>query len=68
MAAMQRKLPIANGSFLEAQFQSFDDPSAVIHHGQHRAQNRHRDVIFALDADKRLRLRGAALHRLSPAR
>lgn len=31
-----RKLPIPNGSFLEAQFQSLADPSAVIHHGQHR--------------------------------
>jgi len=35
--ALQRKLPIANGSFLEAQFKSFADPSAVIHDGQHRA-------------------------------
>jgi hypothetical protein len=33
-------LPITNGSFLEAQFQSFADPLAVIHHGQHRAQSR----------------------------
>jgi hypothetical protein len=37
-AASQRKLPIANGSFLEAQLQSIDDPSAVIHYGQHRAR------------------------------
>lgn len=35
---MQRNLPIANGSFLEAQFQFFADPSAVIHHGQYRAR------------------------------
>jgi hypothetical protein len=32
--ALQRKLPIANGSFLEAQFKSFADTSAVIHDGQ----------------------------------
>lgn len=37
---MQRKLPGAKGSFMEAQFQSFSDPSAVIHHSQHRAQSR----------------------------
>ena len=35
MSGVQRKLPIANGSFLEAQFQCFADQSAVIHHGQH---------------------------------
>jgi hypothetical protein len=36
-AGMQRKLPIANGSFLDAQFQCFAGPSAVSYHGQHRA-------------------------------
>jgi hypothetical protein len=38
-------LPIANGSFMEAQLQSIDDPSAVIHNGQHRAQSRHQYLI-----------------------
>jgi hypothetical protein len=38
MALVQRKLPIPNCSFLEAQFQSFTDPSALIHNGQHRSQ------------------------------
>jgi hypothetical protein len=28
-------LPVANGSFLEAQFQCLADSSAVIHDGQH---------------------------------
>jgi hypothetical protein len=39
--ASQRRLPIANGSFMEAQFQSFADPLAVIHLGQHRALSGH---------------------------
>ena len=39
----KRKLPFANGSFPEAQFQCFDDPSAVIHHG-HRAHSSHSEV------------------------
>ena len=33
------KLQVANASFLESQFQTFADPSAVIHHGQHRARS-----------------------------
>jgi hypothetical protein len=36
-SVLQRKRLIANGSFVEAQFQSYADPSALIHHGQHRA-------------------------------
>jgi len=37
LTGWQRKLPIANGSLLKAQFQSFADPSVVIHHGRQRA-------------------------------
>jgi hypothetical protein len=42
---VQREQPIANGSSMEAQFKNFADPSAVIHHGQHRAPKRKFELI-----------------------
>jgi hypothetical protein len=38
---MQRLLPVANGSFMEAQLQRFSDLPAVIHDGWLRAQTGH---------------------------